>query len=41
MDTPLSFYQIQNGQLQKKKADLKSHLQKLLNGLRRLNLLQF
>jgi len=40
MDTLLYFYQVQNYQPQKKKsgAELKSHLQKLLNGLRRFNL---
>jgi len=42
MDTPLYFYRVQNHQSQKKhKIRLKSHLQKLLNSLGHLNLLQF
>jgi hypothetical protein len=41
MDTPLYFYQVQNYQPQKNhKVELRSHLQKLLNGLRCLNLLE-
>jgi hypothetical protein len=42
MDTALSFYQIESHQPQKKaESGVKSHPQKLLNRLRRLNLLQF
>jgi len=42
MDTPRYFYQVHNYRPQKKhEVELRSHLQKLLNGLHRLNLLQF
>ena len=42
MDIPLYFYQVQNYQPQKNhEVELGSHLQKILDGLHRLNLLQF